>query len=89
VVPRQNTYLHLSKDLKSTPRGFFDLSAMTAFLENGTVSSYLGSGTHSGRGPPMTTPSITRTTRNTQHQPTRESVPLALWPVDLVVDPPT
>jgi SAM-dependent methyltransferase len=29
----------------------------------------------------MTTPSITRTTRNTQPQSTRESVPLALWPV--------
>lgn len=29
----------------------------------------------------MATPSTTRSTRSTQHQPTRASVPLALWPV--------
>ena len=38
-------------------------SCRTHFLEKGAVSSYLGSGTHSGRGPPMVTPSTTRTTR--------------------------
>ena len=51
------------------------IGCSTAFLENGTVSTYLGSGTHSDRGPPMVIPFTARTTRNTLKQSTRPGRP--------------
>ncbi len=57
---------------------FSNNAGPTAFLERRVAFPYLGIGTHPDRGPPMASPSTTRTT------PSRKapaSVPLAIWPV--------